>query len=88
LIRAGAAGINFLEVAGEVELNGKRFCGVASGRAILTADNGSDLARTGRIRLMATRPGRIEFARPIRAIRVLSPGSEPPLGDATAAAAC
>lgn len=74
-----ATGVNFVEATGQVVIAGTPFCTIERGRAILASDDGLDLERSQRIRLLVTEPKRITFARQIRCEAVLEEGQAVPL---------
>jgi hypothetical protein len=79
LVHERASGVNLVEASGEVVINGARFCTIERGRAILASDDGLDLAHSKRIRVLATGPTRIRFARPMGSVAVLEEGQSEPL---------
>lgn len=79
LVQEGTRGVNLLEASGEVILHGVHFCTIQSGRAIIASDDGEDLTRSERVRVLATEPTSIRFSRPIRSLEVLQEGEAAPL---------
>jgi hypothetical protein len=79
LVHERASGVNLVEASGEVTINGARFCTIEKGRAIIVSDDGQDLVRSKRLRVLATEPTRIKFTRPLGSVAVLTEGQSEPL---------
>lgn len=72
-------GVNLLEAAGTVAINGRHFCAIEQGRAIIAADDRQDLVHSKRLRVLATEPTVIRFTHPIQSIEVLPEDGTAPL---------
>jgi hypothetical protein len=73
------AGINWVEASHEVTIDGSRVCSIESGRVILVSDDGLDLARSKRVRLLATEPTAVEFSQQVESVAVLEENRPEPL---------
>jgi hypothetical protein len=68
-----------VEATGEIAINGAHFCTIERGRAIIASDVGQGLVQSKRLRVLATEPTKIKFARPIHSLTVLQENQTTPL---------
>lgn len=76
-------GITFVEASGDVTIDGARLCTVSSGRAIISSEDWSSLPTCPSIRLAATGPATITFARLVRYVDLFMEGAEESIGRVT-----
>jgi len=79
MVHEDAAGVSLVEAAGEVIVNGAHLCSVDKGRAIIASDDGNSLTTSKRLRVLASEPTMIRFARAIRSLEVLPETNPAPL---------
>jgi hypothetical protein len=77
------SGVNYVEAAGNVVLNGAPVCNIEQGRAIIASDDDLDLAHSHRLRILAAAPTRITFSRPLHSVSILEAGVAHPLATLT-----
>ena len=87
MVHEGASGVNLVEATGEIAINGAHFCTIERGRAIIASDDGQGLVQSNRLRVLATEPTRIKFARPVHSLTVLQENGAGPLATFTPEAA-
>ena len=83
MVQESAAGINWVHTSGAVVINGSQLCAIEQGRAILASDDALDLLHSKRVRVLATQPTRIKFARGIASVGVLEENRAQPLATYT-----
>lgn len=79
VVGESASGVSLIEAAGEVKVGTETVFRVQSGRVIVSSDDGQPLDVCRRVRMVATEPTEIRFARRIRSAAVLEAGAAKPI---------
>ena len=79
VVEESSTGVILIEAAGDVMISPRTVFRVETGRAIVSSDDGRPLDVSTRVRVLATEPTTIRFARRIRSAAVLEPGNAKPI---------
>ena len=85
MVHSSKAGVDFIEGAGAIAIDGKPFCTVEKGRLLVAAEDGQTLSDARRLRLMTTVPTKLTFSRDVVEVAVTDGADTKPVVDAARA---